>query len=46
MEGGNTGNVIPEKVRFGGSYRSTTLEGLLFLQQRIKEVQYCLKYII
>lgn len=38
MEGGETGNVIPERVRFGGTYRSATLEGLLFLQQRIKEV--------
>lgn len=40
MEGGKSGNVIPETVRFGGTYRSATLEGLLFLQQRIKEVQY------
>lgn len=38
VEGGHAGNVIPESIRFGGTFRSMTSEGLLFLQQRIKEV--------
>ncbi|PON43721.1 Amidohydrolase [Parasponia andersonii] len=38
IEGGQAGNVIPETVRFGGSFRSFTSEGLSYLQQRIKEI--------
>ncbi|XP_059668674.1 IAA-amino acid hydrolase ILR1-like 3 [Cornus florida] len=38
IDGGQTGNVIPVSVRFGGSYRSMTSEGLPNLRQRIKEV--------
>ncbi|KAE9465617.1 hypothetical protein C3L33_02478, partial [Rhododendron williamsianum] len=30
--------VIPETVRFGGTFRSMTSEGMSYLQQRIKEV--------
>ncbi|KAK6942560.1 Peptidase M20 [Dillenia turbinata] len=38
VEGGEAGNVIPEKVKFGGTFRSMTSEGLSYLQKRIKEV--------
>ncbi|KAI8014141.1 IAA-amino acid hydrolase ILR1-like 3 [Camellia lanceoleosa] len=38
IEGGAAGNVIPETVKFGGTYRSLTSEGISYLQQRIKEV--------
>lgn len=38
VEAGQAGNVIPEKVKFGGTYRSLTTEGLYYLQKRIKEV--------
>ncbi|XP_065857060.1 IAA-amino acid hydrolase ILR1-like 3 [Euphorbia lathyris] len=38
VEAGQAGNVIPETVKFGGTYRSLTTEGLLYLQKRIKEV--------
>ncbi|XP_058207083.1 IAA-amino acid hydrolase ILR1-like 3 [Rhododendron vialii] len=38
IEGGQAGNVIPETVRFGGTFRSMTSEGMSYLQQRIKEV--------
>ncbi|PON82913.1 Amidohydrolase [Trema orientale] len=38
IEGGQAGNVIPEIVRFGGTFRSFNTEGLSYLQQRIKEV--------
>ncbi|KAK3226945.1 hypothetical protein Dsin_006807 [Dipteronia sinensis] len=38
IEAGQAGNVIPETVRFGGTFRSMTTEGLSYLQQRIKEV--------
>ncbi|XP_017977319.1 PREDICTED: IAA-amino acid hydrolase ILR1 [Theobroma cacao] len=38
IEGGNVENVIPESVRFGGTFRSLTNEGLSYLQKRIKEV--------
>lgn len=40
IEGGNAGNVIPECVKFGGTYRSLTSEGLSYIQDRIKEVTY------
>lgn len=38
VEGGQAGNVIPETVKFGGTFRSFSSEGLSYLQQRIKEV--------
>ncbi|XP_010246184.1 PREDICTED: IAA-amino acid hydrolase ILR1-like 3 [Nelumbo nucifera] len=38
IEGGQAGNVIPEAVKFGGTFRSMTSEGLCDLQERIKEV--------
>ncbi|TXG58198.1 hypothetical protein EZV62_016027 [Acer yangbiense] len=38
IEAGQADNVIPETVRFGGTFRSMTTEGLSYLQQRIKEV--------
>lgn len=38
IEGGQAGNVIPETVRFGGTFRSMTSEGMSYLQRRIKEV--------
>ncbi|XP_075638875.1 IAA-amino acid hydrolase ILR1-like 3 [Castanea sativa] len=38
IEGGQAGNVIPETVRFGGTFRSMSTEGLSYLMQRIKEV--------
>ncbi|EXB54622.1 IAA-amino acid hydrolase ILR1-like 7 [Morus notabilis] len=38
IEGGRAENVIPQTVRFGGTFRSMTSEGLFYLQQRIKEV--------
>lgn len=38
IEAGQAGNVIPEWVKFGGSYRSTTSEGFLYLEERIKEI--------
>ncbi|CAK9180805.1 unnamed protein product [Ilex paraguariensis] len=38
IEGGQAANVIPETVKFGGTFRSLTSEGLSYLQERIKEV--------
>ncbi|KAH7554129.1 hypothetical protein ACOSP7_028859 [Xanthoceras sorbifolium] len=38
IEAGQAENVIPETVRFGGTLRSMTTEGLSYLQQRMKEV--------
>ncbi|KAK3037868.1 hypothetical protein RJ639_031228, partial [Escallonia herrerae] len=38
IEGGLAGNVIPETVKFGGTFRSMTPEGFSFLKLRIKEV--------
>ncbi|KAI3939167.1 hypothetical protein MKX01_002035 [Papaver californicum] len=35
---GQAGNVIPESVNFGGTFRSLTTEGFSYLRQRIKEV--------
>ncbi|KAH9317581.1 hypothetical protein KI387_019350, partial [Taxus chinensis] len=37
IEGGNAHNVIPSQVRFGGSLRSLTGEGILNLMTRVKE---------
>ncbi|KAK1389673.1 IAA-amino acid hydrolase ILR1 [Heracleum sosnowskyi] len=38
IEGGKGANVIPETVKFGGSYRSLSAEGLSYTQERIKEI--------
>ncbi|OMO82422.1 Peptidase M20 [Corchorus capsularis] len=38
IEGGQAGNVIPETVRFSGTFRSLSSEGVSYLQKRIKEV--------
>lgn len=43
IEGGKGANVIPETVKFGGSYRSLSAEGLSYTQERIKEVKYIYK---
>ncbi|XP_015161862.1 IAA-amino acid hydrolase ILR1-like 7 [Solanum tuberosum] len=37
VDGGQAGNVIPESVRFAGTFRFMTLEGYSYLKQRIKE---------
>lgn len=38
IDGGQAGNVIPETVKFGGTFRFMTSEGSSYLRQRIKEV--------
>lgn len=38
IEGGQAANVIPERVKFGGTFRSLTNEGLLYIEKRIKEI--------
>ncbi|KAA8518524.1 hypothetical protein F0562_015998 [Nyssa sinensis] len=38
IAGGQAENVIPETVKFGGTYRSLTPQGLSYIQERIKEV--------
>lgn len=38
VEAGKAANVIPEMVKFGGTIRSFTTEGLSYLQKRIIEV--------
>ncbi|KAI3884529.1 hypothetical protein MKW92_007730 [Papaver armeniacum] len=38
IDGGQAGNVIPEIVKFGGTFRSMTNEGASYLRHRIKEV--------
>ncbi|KAL3536064.1 hypothetical protein ACH5RR_004525 [Cinchona calisaya] len=38
IEGGQAENVIPERVKFGGTFRFLTSEGFSYLQQRIKEI--------
>ncbi|KAE8700936.1 IAA-amino acid hydrolase ILR1-like 4 [Hibiscus syriacus] len=38
IEGGRAGNIIPESVTFTGTFRSLSMEGLLYLQKRIKEI--------
>lgn len=38
IKAGEAHNVIPESVKFGGTFRSTTSEGLYELLERIKEV--------
>ncbi|KAJ6914586.1 hypothetical protein NC651_016766 [Populus alba x Populus x berolinensis] len=37
IEGGKAGNVIPEFVKFSGTFRSLSNEGVSYLQKRIKE---------
>lgn len=38
VKGGQAANVIPETVELKGTFRSMTLEGIRYLQHRIKEV--------
>lgn len=38
VDGGEAGNVIPEGVKFGGTFRFLTFEGHSYLKQRIKEI--------
>lgn len=38
VSGGEAFNVIPSEVRLGGTIRSLTLDGLRFLQKRIREI--------
>ncbi|KAJ6803350.1 IAA-amino acid hydrolase ILR1-like 3 [Iris pallida] len=38
VKGGEAFNVIPDKVTFGGTFRSMTTEGLSYLMKRIREV--------
>ncbi|KAJ8565264.1 hypothetical protein K7X08_007840 [Anisodus acutangulus] len=38
VDGGEAGNVIPESVMFGGTFRFLTSEGFSYLKQRIKEI--------
>lgn len=43
VKGGQAANVIPETVELKGTFRSMTLEGIHYLQQRIKEVLFILR---
>ncbi|CAI9097657.1 OLC1v1027567C1 [Oldenlandia corymbosa var. corymbosa] len=38
VQGGEAGNVIPETVKFGGTFRSMSADSFSYLLQRIKEV--------
>lgn len=38
IQGGHAQNVIPQFAKFGGTFRSLSNDGLLFIQRRIKEV--------
>ncbi|KAM3324653.1 IAA-amino acid hydrolase ILR1-like 3 [Capsicum chacoense] len=38
VDGGEAGNVIPESVKFGGTFRFLTSESYSYLKQRIKEI--------
>ncbi|XP_073526430.1 uncharacterized protein [Phyllobates terribilis] len=38
FRGGEAKNVIPESVEIGGTYRSLSQEGLIYLERRIKEI--------
>ncbi|KAF3972697.1 hypothetical protein CMV_003806 [Castanea mollissima] len=38
IKGGQTHNVIPETVKFGGTFRSLTTDSLSYIKERIKEV--------
>ncbi|KAL0744604.1 hypothetical protein Bca4012_086117 [Brassica carinata] len=38
IQGGHAQNVIPQSAKFGGTFRSLSNDGLLFIQRRIKEI--------
>ncbi|KAJ0969708.1 hypothetical protein J5N97_022585 [Dioscorea zingiberensis] len=38
IKAGDAHNVIPESVTFGGTFRSLTTEGIVYLTRRIKEI--------
>ncbi|CAA7038528.1 unnamed protein product [Microthlaspi erraticum] len=38
IKGGHAQNVIPQSAEFGGTFRSLSNDGLLFIQRRIKEI--------
>ncbi|KAB1222468.1 IAA-amino acid hydrolase ILR1 [Morella rubra] len=38
INGGQAHNVIPDSMKFGGTFRSLTAEGLSYIQERIKQV--------
>ncbi|XP_039137571.1 IAA-amino acid hydrolase ILR1-like 3 [Dioscorea cayenensis subsp. rotundata] len=38
IKAGDAHNVIPESVTFGGTFRSLTTEGIVYLTKRIKEI--------
>lgn len=38
VQGGEASNVIPQSVRLKGTIRSLTVEGMAFLQQRVREL--------
>ncbi|GLJ55270.1 hypothetical protein SUGI_1186050 [Cryptomeria japonica] len=38
IEGGDAHNVIPSQVKFGGTLRSLTSEGILYLRKRVIEI--------
>ncbi|WOG91127.1 hypothetical protein DCAR_0310375 [Daucus carota subsp. sativus] len=38
IDGGQAGNVIPEIVKFGGTYRSMSTDGFAYAQLRIREI--------
>ncbi|KAJ9695030.1 hypothetical protein PVL29_010500 [Vitis rotundifolia] len=46
VDGGEAGNVIPESVKIGGTFRSLTSQGLLYLQERIKEVKHAITFVM
>ncbi|CAH9117821.1 unnamed protein product [Cuscuta europaea] len=41
VEAGHSKEVIPDQVKFGGTFRYLTSDGSFYLQQRIKEVFTC-----
>lgn len=47
IKAGDAHNVIPESVTFGGTFRSLTTEGIVYLTKRIKEVRsYHINYLL
>lgn len=46
IKAGEAGNVIPEYLTLGGTYRSLSSEGLSYLQKRIREVKHELLFLI
>lgn len=46
IEGGHAQNVIPQSAKFGGTFRSLSNDGLLFIKRRIKEVKRYVFYTI